>query len=235
MGRKIVVLLGHPGAGKGTQAKEIMRLLRIPQISTGDMLRDAVARQTSFGKEAKERMDAGRLVDDAIVNGIVAERIAREDCAGGFILDGYPRTVQQAETFDTLLRSGDQMFVIEIFADPVGMIGRLVGRLMCSGCGDIYNKYSRAPLAQGVCDRCGKPLITRSDDKEDLIEERFRHYNGDTYPLVDHYQKKGCYYQVDGMRPISDVTREILTIVEGEEAMERAPAPAPKGGKKSLA
>jgi adenylate kinase len=231
MGRKIVVLLGHPGAGKGTQAKEIMRLLEIPQISTGDILRDNIARQTVFGKEAKERMDRGDLVSDAIANGIVAERITHDDCSRGFILDGYPRTVPQAETFQKELRNDDQMFVIEIFADAVSIIDRLVGRLMCPGCGDIYNVYSRAPHAQGVCDRCVSTLVTRSDDQEHLIRERFKHYNDETYPLVDHYQKKGCYYQVDGMKPIAEVTKEILAIVDGAEEV----APAPKGGKKSLA
>jgi len=231
MARKIVVLLGHPGAGKGTQAKEIMRLLNIPQVSTGDMLRDAIARQTAFGKDARERMDSGHLVDDAIVNGIVAERIAADDCSAGFILDGYPRTVNQAEVFEQKLRRGDQVFVIEIFADAVSILDRLVGRLMCPGCGDIYNKYSRAPLTRGVCDRCGKKLVTRSDDREDLIRERFKQYNDETYPLVDHYQKKGCYYQVNGMRPISEVTAEILSIVDAEEAT----APVGNQGKKSLA
>src|SRR5690349_260066 len=145
MGRKIVVLLGHPGAGKGTQAKEIMRVLQIPQVSTGDMLREAIARETSYGKEARERMDAGNLVDDAIVNGIVEERIGRSDCASGFILDGYPRTVGQAQTFDRSLHKKDRMYVIEIFADAMKIIDRLVGRIMCSDCGEIYNRYSRAP------------------------------------------------------------------------------------------
>src|SRR5438552_1741156 len=121
MDRKIIIFLGHPGAGKGTQAKEIMRLLNIPQISTGDMLRDAVVRQTLFGKEAKERMDAGDLVSDGIVNGIVAERITEPDCAAGFILDGYPRTVSQAETFQNALRPDDQLFVIEIFAEEASI------------------------------------------------------------------------------------------------------------------
>src|SRR5215470_19574622 len=117
MGRKIVILLGHPGAGKGTQARAIMHRLDIPQISTGDMLREAVAKKTSFGREAKARMDSGELVSDAIVNGIVAERIARDDCKNGFILDGYPRTVQQAETFSTYLKPDEQLFVIEIGAN----------------------------------------------------------------------------------------------------------------------
>jgi adenylate kinase len=231
MGRKIVILLGHPGAGKGTQAKEIMRRLSIPQISTGDMLRDAIARQTSFGKEAKEKMDSGDLVSDDIVNGIVAERITHEDCQTGFILDGYPRTVQQAETFQKEMKPGDQIFVIEIFAEDSAIIDRLVGRLMCPGCGEIYNVVSRVPHQLGVCDRCGKTLVRRSDDREDLIVERFRHYREETYPLVEHYEKAGCYFQVDGMRPISEVTKDILGIVDCEEVL----APTPKGGKGSIA
>lgn len=231
MDRKIVVLLGHPGAGKGTQAKEIMRLMGIPQISTGDMLRDAIARQMLFGAEARALMDGGHLVSDNIVNEIVAERIRQSDCRSGFILDGYPRTVQQAETFEKELRPDDQMFVVEISADAASIGDRLIGRLMCSGCGDIYNVHSRTPLSRGVCDRCGKELIARSDDRKDLIKERFKHYNDETYPLVKHYQKKGCYHQVDGMRPIAEVTREILAILDGEEAM----APVARGGNKSLA
>src|SRR5215831_8482574 len=142
MGRKIIILLGYPGAGKGTQAKEIKRRLNIPQISTGDMLRDAVARQTQLGKEAQQKMQAGELVSDDIVNGIVAERIERDDCKAGFILDGYPRTVQQAETFHKKLKPSDRLFVIEITSNPAGAAGRLLGRLMCPGCGEIYNVYS---------------------------------------------------------------------------------------------
>jgi len=229
--RKIVILLGHPGAGKGTQAKEIMNLLNIPQISTGDMLRDAIARKTSFGQEAAERMDAGRLVDDQIVNGIVAERIAQPDCRSGFILDGYPRTVSQADTFQKHLRADDQLFVIEIFADAQDIVQRLMGRLMCLGCGDIYNKYSKAPLKDGICDRCGESLVARSDDKEDLIKERFRLYNDETFPLIKHYQFGGCYFRVDGMKPIQEVTREIIEILEGKESL----VSALKGGNTALA
>jgi len=215
MGRKIVIFLGNPGAGKGTQSRAIMRQLDIPQISTGDMLRDAVASQTSFGKEAKGKMDAGELVSDEIVNGIVAERTLQEDCRKGFILDGYPRTVSQAETFAKELKSEDQLYVIEIRAQAANLVDRLVGRLMCSGCGDIYNIYSRAPKADKVCDRCGHALVHRSDDREDLIKERFKTYDGETFPLVHFYQAKGVYHLVDGMRPIAEVTKDILTIVAG--------------------
>jgi len=222
MSRKIVILLGHPGAGKGTQSRAIMKQLNIPQISTGDMLRDAVARQTPFGKEAKERMDAGELVSDEIVNGIVADRIRLADCAAGFILDGYPRNVAQAETFSNELSSNDHLSVIEIRAEAANLVSRLVGRLMCSGCGDIYNIYSRAPQSDKVCDRCGKNLIHRSDDREDLIQERFKTYDGETFPVVSFYKVKGAYHQVNGMRPIGEVTREILAIVAGQTAAKAA-------------
>ena len=214
MGRKIVILLGHPGAGKGTQARLIMHRLDIPQISTGDMLRDAVARQTPAGKAAKQKMDAGELVSDDIVNGIVAERIDEDDCKNGFILDGYPRNVQQAETFSRTLRPNDKLFVIEITSDSAD-VGRLTGRLMCPGCGDIYNIYSRAPKSDRICDRDGRQLVQRSDDRKDLIKERFRTYDGETHPLIEFYQKQGVYHRVDGMRPIDEVTKDILAIVDG--------------------
>src|SRR5581483_11984783 len=140
MGRKILILLGHPGAGKGTQARSIMHRLQIPQISTGDMLREAIANKTPFGCEAKAKMEAGELVSDAIVNGIVADRIQREDCKRGFILDGYPRTVSQAHTFRARMKSDDELSVIEIGADSERLRKekRLIGRLMCPGCGEIY-------------------------------------------------------------------------------------------------
>jgi adenylate kinase len=231
MNRTIVIMLGHPGAGKGTQSRAIMRQLGIPQISTGDMLRDAIVRQTSYGQEAKERMDAGELVSDEIVNGIVAERILSTDCAGGFILDGYPRTVQQAQTFGGGLADSDQLFVIEIGADAENLLDRLVGRLMCPTCGDIYNVYSHAPVQSNVCDRCGSVLIRRSDDREDLIRERFRTYKAETFPLIEYYDRKGVFCHVDGMRPIEDVTRDILNIVQREGAM----APARNRGNPKIA
>jgi adenylate kinase len=191
-----------------------MRQLSIPQISTGDMLRDAVARQTPPGKAAKQKMDAGELVSDDIVNGIVAERIEQDDCKNGFILDGYPRNEQQAETFNKTLRPNDKLFVIEIGSDSADF-GRLTGRLMCPGCGDIYNIYSRAPKSEGICDRDGRQLVQRSDDRKDLIKERFRTYDGETHPLIEFYQRQGVYHHVNGMRPIDEVTKNILAIVDG--------------------
>jgi len=223
MGRNIVILLGHPGAGKGTQARAIMHRLDIPQISTGDMLREAIAKKTSFGREAKAKMDAGELVSDEIVNGIVAERISRDDCKRGFILDGYPRTVQQADTFCKLMGEGDRLSVIEIAAQSDGLTNRLTGRWICPGCGEIYNTYSRAPKKEGVCDVCGWSLFHRSDDREDLVRERFRTYKEETYPLVQYYQQLGAYHRVDGMRAIEHVTNDILSILDN--ATRKKPVP----------
>ena len=229
MGRKIVILMGHPGAGKGTQARAIMHRLQIPQVSTGDMLREAIANKTPFGCEAKAKMDTGELVNDAIVNGIVADRIERDDCTKGFILDGYPRTASQAETFRAKMRPDDELSVIEIGADSERLRKekRLIGRLMCPGCGEIYNEYSKMPRADKTCDVCGKSLVHRSDDREDLIQERFRTFREKNQPLVDFYQKVGVYHRVDGMRPIDEVTKEILKIIESE----KVPAPVTKGRK----
>jgi adenylate kinase len=217
MGRRIIMLLGYPGAGKGTQAKEIMRRLNIPQISTGDMLRDAVAWQTTLGKEAQKKMQAGELVSDAVVNGIVAERIEREDCSQGFILDGYPRTVQQAETFGKSLKADDRLFVIEIAGDATKTVERLSGRKICPTCGDIYNVVSHAPSRKGLCNHCGAQLIRRSDDTEAVVHERVKHHDAETRPLVEHYKKAGSYYEVNGIRPIAEVTKSILAIIDADD------------------
>ena len=227
MARKILILLGHPGAGKGTQARALMHRVNIPQISTGDMLREAIAKKTSFGCEAKAKMDAGELVSDDVVNGIVAERIARDDCRKGFILDGYPRTVQQAETFSKTIKKTDQVFVIEIGAKDGELTKRLTGRWICPGCGEIYNTYSHAPRVEGTCDICGWTLFHRSDDREDLVKERFRTYKEETYPLVQYYQDRGVYHRVEGPRPIGEVTKEILSIINSvkeKKTLMRVPA-----------
>jgi adenylate kinase len=236
MARKIIILLGYPGAGKGTQAKTIMRRLNIPQVSTGDMLREEIAANTAYGREVKERMDAGKFVDDAIVDGIVAGRISRDDCKNGFILDGYPRTVAQAGTFAKELRSDDQLFVIEISADPEHVMSRLLGRLMCPSptCTEIYNVVSRAPKVAGVCDRCGTVLIHRTDDVKEKIQERFIHYRAKTDPLVEYYTKTGTFHQVDGRPSAAEVTKELMGIVDGEEEEDQL-APARKGRKGTIA
>ena len=164
--RHVVILLGPPGAGKGTQAKVVETELSLPQISTGDMLRDAIARKTSLGLEAKKAVEAGRLVTDEIVNGIVGERIEADDCKNGFILDGYPRNVSQAAAFNLNLGERDKLSVIEIRVEMKRLISRLTARRTCGQCGEIFNLESRPTREAGVCDKCGGELVHRSDDTE---------------------------------------------------------------------
>ncbi len=213
MSRNVVILLGPPGAGKGTQAKAVTEQLGLPQISTGDMLRDAVARKTEFGIEAKKVMEAGDLVSDQLVNGIVVERIAAPDCAGGFILDGYPRNVSQAEMFGAELGSGDDLLVIELAVDTDFLVRRLTARRTCEQCGAIYNLDSRPPRQDGVCDVCGGNLVQRADDTEEVIRDRMKTYRTETEPLVDYYRERGVYRQIDGMGPIDRVSRDLVSII----------------------
>jgi len=233
MGRNIIILLGYPGAGKGTQAKEIMRRLNIPQISTGDMLREEIAQDTAFGKAAKGLMAAGKFVPDAIVDGIVAGRTQRADCSRGFILDGYPRTVAQADTFSKDLSEGDRLSVIEISADPEHVMSRLLGRLMCPSptCTEIYNVLSRAPKTEGICDKCGTALIHRPDDVKDKIQERFAHYREKTDPLVAYYKNTGRFFLVDGRPPAAEVTRQLMQIIDSEDLEGEMAPVVDKAGK----
>jgi adenylate kinase len=219
MGRNVLILLGYPGAGKGTQAKEVMRRLCIPQISTGDMLREEIKRKSAYGKAAKELMAAGRFVDDDIVDAIVAGRIRRDDCRKGFILDGYPRTVAQAETFSQGMRIDDRLWVIEISADPEHVMSRLLGRLMCpnSDCTQIYNVHSRAPKVEGFCDKCGSALVHRPDDVMEKIQERFVHYRAKTDPLVEYYKRTGRFRQIDGRPAAAEVTRQLMALIDSED------------------
>lgn len=216
MARNVVVLLGVPGAGKGTQARAVKERLGIPHISTGDILRDAITRQTPLGVEAKKTIDAGDLVNDLIVTRLVEERIRQSDCLNGFILDGYPRTLPQAEALRGMLRpENDRLCVIEIRFAVANRARRLTSRLTCGTCGEVYNQQSRPPNVLGVCDRCGAALKNRSDDREDVIEGRFRAYQEQTLPVVDFYRKSiGCY-GVDGAKAIDEITREILDVLSG--------------------
>jgi adenylate kinase len=213
MPRNVIILLGYPGSGKGTQAKQIMRRLNIPQISTGDMLREEIVRGSEAGKVAQDLMAAGKYVDDSIVDTIVAGRIRRADCVNGFILDGYPRTVAQAETFSRELKDEDCLSVIEIVADPEHVLSRLLGRLMCPNCTAIYHLDTHPPKLVGVCDNCGANLKHRPDDERDKIEERFSHYRERTDPVIAYYKKNGSFKQVDG-RPAADrVTDQLMQVI----------------------
>uniref|UniRef100_A0A7C4WJY4 Adenylate kinase n=1 Tax=Geoglobus ahangari TaxID=113653 RepID=A0A7C4WJY4_9EURY len=211
-----LILLGPPGGGKGTQAKRIVEKYGVPQISTGDMFREAVAKGTELGKKAKEYMDRGELVPDEIVIGIVKERLAQPDCEKGFILDGFPRTLKQAEALDEILEEMNKKIdaVINIIVPDEEIIKRIVYRRTCKNCGAVYNLIYSPPKEDNKCDKCGGELYQRDDDKEETVRERLRVYKEQTEPLIDYYKKKGTLYEVDGTKPIDEVWKQIESILE---------------------
>ncbi|PYP83168.1 MAG: adenylate kinase [Candidatus Angelobacter sp. Gp1-AA117] len=215
-----IALLGAPGAGKGTQAKLIVHRYGIPQISTGDILRDNVARGTELGKQARVVMERGELVSDQLVSGMVADRLAQKDCERGYILDGFPRTVAQAEWLDKYLDSrtfGRRKLPPVVINIQVGynqLLQRLTGRRSCPACGRIYNVYSQPPRVDHVCDVEGASLIQRKDDKEEVISERLKEYERRTLPLVEYYRRQGRLHEVNGELPANQVTEQILKLIE---------------------
>lgn len=211
-----LILLGPPGAGKGTQAQRIVERHGIPQLSTGDMLRAAIAAGTEVGKKAKAVMDAGKLVSDEIVIGIVAERIEQPDCSKGFILDGFPRTLVQADATEEMLKAKglDLSSVIEIRVDDEILADRIAGRYTCAECGAGYHDTNLKPKVEGVCDRCGSTHFKRRpDDNRDTVVARLQAYYKETSPLVGYYYAKGKLKTVDGMADIEDVTEAIEAIL----------------------
>jgi adenylate kinase len=206
-----LIFLGAPGAGKGTQAREVAKALGVPQISTGDILRDAVQRQTALGLAAKVKMEAGELVPDEVVCGIVEERISEPDCKKGFILDGFPRTIAQAEFVDRMLqakgRGNPQVVNIRVGEDI--LIKRLTGRRTCSVCGEIYNVYFGPPRKEGVCDKDGGKLLHRADDHEESIRRRLEAYHTQTSPVIDYYRRKKVLYEVDGSQNPETVASDL--------------------------
>jgi len=214
-----IVLLGAPGAGKGTQAKLIAGHYGIPHISTGDILRDNVARGTELGRKAKRVMERGDLVSDDLVNGMVAERIKQPDCDRGFVLDRFPRTVAQAEWLDRELaaKAGEKRptVVVDVDVSYNQLLQRLTGRRTCPVDGKIYNIYLQPPKNEGVCDVCGTQLFQRVDDTEEVISERLKSYERQTLPLVEYYRRQGSLRQVDGELPVEQVTAEIFRLIEG--------------------
>lgn len=207
-----LIFLGPPGAGKGTQARMLAESRGSVQLSTGDMLRAAVAAGTEVGKMAKDVMERGELVSDEIVIGIISERIDQPDCKGGFILDGFPRTVAQAEALDFLLREKGKMLdaVIEIKADDERLVERIAGRFTCVKCGEGYHDTFRRPKTEGVCDKCGGTQFTRrEDDNEETVRNRLKAYHAQTEPLVSYYAASGRLKSVDGMQDIATVRESI--------------------------
>lgn len=202
-----LVLLGAPGAGKGTQAKKLIEKYGIPQISTGDLLRAAVAAGTPLGKEAKSFMDKGELVPDKVVLGMVEERIKKDDCKKGYILDGFPRNTVQAEALDKMLESLNMPIDAALSVDVPfdDLMKRLTGRRTCKACGQMYNVYFNAPKTEGKCDKCAGELFQRDDDKEATIKKRLEVYNAQTAPLIEYYGKKGLVKSVQGAGSIDDI------------------------------
>jgi len=213
-----LILLGPPGAGKGTQARRLMDEHGVPQLSTGDMLRAAVASGSPVGKMAKEVMDRGELVSDDIIVGMIAERIDQADCANGFILDGFPRSKAQAEALDAMLaeRGLKLDHVIEMAVVDDALVERITGRYTCATCGAGYHDRFQRPRVEGVCDSCGgKEFKRRADDNEETVRSRLKVYHDQTAPLLPYYREKGVLSQVDGMAAIDEVTRQIASVING--------------------
>jgi adenylate kinase len=213
-----LVLLGAPGAGKGTQAKKLIEKFSIPQISTGDILRKAVADGTPLGKEAKVIMDKGELVPDKIVLGLVEERVKQADCKSGFILDGFPRNTAQAEALDKMLNDLkmplDSALSVDVPKDD--LMKRLTGRRTCKSCQQMYNIYYSPPKKEGICDKCGGELFQRDDDKEATIKKRLDVYDASTAPLIDYYKKKGILKSVMGVGSIDEIFNKVCNILQGK-------------------
>jgi adenylate kinase len=209
--------LGPPGAGKGTQARRLEETYDIVQLSTGDMLRAAVKAGTETGKKAKALMEAGKLVSDAVVVSIIEERISKPDCAKGFILDGFPRNVAQAEALDAMLAKKGMSLtkVIEIKVDDEALVDRISGRYTCAKCGEGYHDRNKTPEVPGVCDRCGSTeFVRRADDNAETVKARLATYHQQTEPLLPYYRNRGLLVSIDGMQPIDVVSAEISAVLK---------------------
>ena len=207
-----LILLGAPGAGKGTQAEVISETLGIPQISTGNMLREAVKNGTEYGLKAKAVMEAGGLVSDDIVIGILKERIAQDDCKEGFILDGFPRTVPQAEALDAMGVQIDKVIEIDVADDTIQK--RLSGRRVCLDCGATYHADFKPSKVEGVCDVCGKPLVIRKDDEPATVKSRLETYHKTTQPLKGYYEKQGKLTSVKGRETVEETTAAVMAVLK---------------------
>lgn len=214
-----ILLMGPPGAGKGTQAAKLVEKFGIPHISTGDMFRAAVKEGTPLGKQAKECMDGGQLVPDSITIGIVKERLAKADCCQGFILDGFPRTIDQADALDrTLVELGIKLDrVINITVPDGELVRRMTGRRVCKSCGATWHVTFHPPQNSDVCDKCGGMIHQRDDDKEETVVKRLTVYSAQTKPLIEYYQDKGLYTEIDGQQDIDDVFDDVVCSIRSTE------------------
>ena len=214
----VLILLGPPGAGKGTQARKLEEQIGLVQLSTGDLLRDAVAKGTEAGKQAKAAMDSGGLVSDAIVIAILRDRLAAPDCAKGVILDGFPRTTVQAEALDGLLSESRQRInaAVSLEVDDAAMVARVAGRYTCGGCGEGYHDDFKQPAQAGICDNCGgTDFKRRADDNAETVGARLEAYHAQTAPLITYYDGKNVLQRIDAMGKIEAIAQELAGIVEG--------------------
>lgn len=210
-----IMLFGAPGAGKGTQAKFIIEKYGIPQISTGDILRAAIKEGTAMGLEAKKYMDEGKLVPDSTIIGIIKDRLSMDDCKNGFILDGFPRTIAQAEALEVLMKEmGIKLDkVISLNVPDELIVGRVTGRRVCKECGASFHVEFNPPKVEGVCDFCGGELIQRKDDTAETVTKRLGEYHAQTAPLFDFYMERGVLVDLDGTKDIDEITAEIFKIL----------------------
>ena len=207
-----LMLFGAPGAGKGTQAKFLIEKYNIPQISTGDILRAAIVDKTDMGMEAKNFMDAGKLVPDSTIIGIIKDRLAQADCKDGFILDGFPRTLGQAEALTQLMETMKIKLdkVISLNVPDELIVGRITGRRVCSGCGASFHVEFNPSKKDGVCDYCGGELTIRKDDNAETVKSRLEAYHSQTAPLIDFYKNMGVFMELDGTKDVSEVTKDMI-------------------------
>ncbi|HBA62961.1 MAG TPA: adenylate kinase [Lachnospiraceae bacterium] len=210
-----IIMLGAPGAGKGTQAKKIAEKYHIPHISTGDIFRANIKNGTELGKQAKTYMDQGLLVPDELTVNLVIDRVQKEDCANGYVLDGFPRTIPQAEALTKALEGlGEKLdYAIDVDVPDENIVNRMSGRRACVSCGATYHVVYAAPKVEGICDTCGAELILRDDDKPETVQKRLGVYHEQTQPLIDYYTKAGILKSVDGTRNLEEVFKSIVEIL----------------------
>lgn len=210
-----IIMLGAPGAGKGTQAKKIAAQYSIPHISTGDIFRANIKNNTELGQKAKTYMDKGELVPDSLVVDLIMDRFKEADCANGYVLDGFPRTIPQAEALDDALKANGEKvdFAINVEVPDENIINRMSGRRACVGCGATYHIKYNPTKVEGVCDACGEKLILRDDDKPETVKNRLSVYHEQTQPLIDYYNKAGVLAEVDGTKDMEDVFKDIVNIL----------------------
>ena len=210
-----IIMLGAPGAGKGTQAKQIADKFQIPHISTGDIFRANIKEGTELGTKAKAFMDKGELVPDELTVQLVVDRIAKDDCKRGFVLDGFPRSIPQAEVLDeTLAKMGEKMdYAIDVDVPDENIVNRMGGRRACVNCGATYHIVNVPTKVEGICDKCGSETILRDDDKPETVQKRLSVYHTQTQPLIEYYKKQGILKSVDGTRPMDDVFADIVRIL----------------------